>query len=438
MLSLPHKRLIVLAGCIWFYLFSGGGHQALADDFQPLKHGYRDISFPRKTGSDGGPTSSKPQSKLWWNDGLWWGVMWSTAGDAYHIFQLDSLQHRWLDTQVPVDERNRSRADALWDGTRLYLISHIATQEGLPAPGQGARLYRYSYAPDTKTYTLDNGFPVNDISGGTAESVTLAKDSRGRLWITYVESGNVMINHSMGDDHTWATPFSLAEMTNIDSLARVSPDDISAVISFEGRIGVMWSNQRRTGFYLAVHEDPEEPGMNWGIVSPYSASTDDHINLAACTGSGIGALFAVVKVDIGPEIILLKCSTGRNILDPDNWEIYRVFDKEADSPSRSILVVDEENRQIYVICRMIPDRRTREIYYKSADIDNIHFPPGNGKPLISGKDARVNINNPTSTKQCLNHKTGLVVLGANPREGYYYHNFLPLPAAQKNDQKTLH
>ena len=35
------------------------------------------------------PTGSKPESKLWWNDGAWWSSMWSVAGNGFHIFRLE-------------------------------------------------------------------------------------------------------------------------------------------------------------------------------------------------------------------------------------------------------------------------------------------------------------------------------------------------------------
>jgi hypothetical protein len=34
--------------------------------------GYRDFSYPPKTGQNSRPTGEKPESKLWFNDGAWW------------------------------------------------------------------------------------------------------------------------------------------------------------------------------------------------------------------------------------------------------------------------------------------------------------------------------------------------------------------------------
>ena len=35
--------------------------------------GFQGPSYP--AGSSGPPTTSKPESKLWWNDGFWWASM---------------------------------------------------------------------------------------------------------------------------------------------------------------------------------------------------------------------------------------------------------------------------------------------------------------------------------------------------------------------------
>src|SRR6476469_3965001 len=116
--------------------------------------GYLGASY---TGSTD-PTESKPESKLWFNDGTWWAVLYDSASTDFHIFRLDLAGHTWVDTGTPVDDRPTSRADTLWDGTHLYVASHIYSTS--PAIGYPGRVYRYAYDSGSKTYTLDSGFPV--------------------------------------------------------------------------------------------------------------------------------------------------------------------------------------------------------------------------------------------------------------------------------------
>src|SRR4051812_38460748 len=46
-----------------------------------------DIGFqgPSTTNAGTSPTGSKPESKLWWNDGFWWASMWDVRTKDFHI-----------------------------------------------------------------------------------------------------------------------------------------------------------------------------------------------------------------------------------------------------------------------------------------------------------------------------------------------------------------
>src|SRR3954453_16218005 len=66
-----------------------------------------------------GPTAAKTQSKLWFNDGVWWGILFDGSSEGYQIYRYDGARGSWNDTGTLVDARNTSRADALWDGPHL-------------------------------------------------------------------------------------------------------------------------------------------------------------------------------------------------------------------------------------------------------------------------------------------------------------------------------
>jgi uncharacterized membrane protein len=114
--------------------------------------GYRDFSYSNTADkSTTGPTSEKPQSKLWFNDGAWWGVMFNRTAEEYRIYRYDRSAHQWSDTGTVVDERNNSKADALWDGGRLYVAT---AGQNRTNSADAARILRYSYDPGTKRYSL--------------------------------------------------------------------------------------------------------------------------------------------------------------------------------------------------------------------------------------------------------------------------------------------
>src|SRR5262245_61031981 len=60
---------------------------------------------PQYTGAGTTPTESKPESKLWFNDGHWWGSLWSTSAQAFRIHRLNFPTHAWIDTGVALDTR---------------------------------------------------------------------------------------------------------------------------------------------------------------------------------------------------------------------------------------------------------------------------------------------------------------------------------------------
>src|SRR4029453_9815138 len=67
--------------------------------------GFRDQPFG---GAGVAPTGSKPESKLWSNDGAWWASMWN--GQGFDIFKLSIATQSWTDTHVQLDSRSGTRA----------------------------------------------------------------------------------------------------------------------------------------------------------------------------------------------------------------------------------------------------------------------------------------------------------------------------------------
>jgi hypothetical protein len=350
-----------------------------------LAAGYRDFSYPEDTGSNSRPTGEKPESKLWFNDGVWFGVLWSTPFNAYRIHKLDLTTQTWLDTGTVVDTRSKTRSDVLSDGTRLYIASHVYSGSGAPSTKSSdwGRLYRFTYNAGTKTYTLDSGFPVN-VTGGKSETLVLAKDTTGTLWVTYVESNQVLVNRSLnGNDKTWGTPFALpggaldnSEVVyNSDGTVTVKvTDDISTIVAYNGHVGILWSHQTYnvdspnadpnfhsggywcgTGHFdavkcakdsrtaadadhltsitmnFAVHDDGTDPSA-WSHDEIYTASGDDHISLKAYDGH----VYAAYKeAGLTKQIGLLDCDAAasgcRNKADWKHYPVYKRKDNNGNS-----------------------------------------------------------------------------------------------------------
>ena len=374
-----------------------------------------DIGYegPPSTGSGSAPTASKPESKLWWNDGFWWASLWDTASADFHIFKLDQATQTWMDTGVALDDRPSTRADILWDaaGGKLYVASHRFSES--PASGYPSRLYRYSYDAATDTYTRDSGFPVT-INNFRTETLVIDKDSSGQVWATWVQGGKVWVNASVCNpacnDASWGTAFTL-------NPANVSSDDISSLIAFGGdKIGVMWSNQSTSTDSFAVHLDSAADDA-WTIENALQGPglADDHINLKTDSS---GRVYAAVKTSKSGSadpltMLLVRSAAG-------SWSSH-VFGLKRDHHTRPIVLLDEANGLVRMFATAPEAGGT--IYQKTSPMSSISFAGGLGTPIV--KDADNQVNNVTSTKRNLDASTDLVVL-AHSEALRYFHNFVSL------------
>lgn len=383
--------------------------------------GYEDFAFgPGVETVENKATAQKPESKLWYHDGIWWATLYGADIRAHHIHRLDMATQVWVDTGVAVDERARSRQDVLWTGETLYMVSRY---DGAPAE---ARLLRYHYVAEAQAWTLDPGFPV-PISGGGTESMTIAKDSSGALWIAYTLNGQVWANQSLGDDATWGDPFvvPVAEGTS------VSLDDIAGVQVLPGAMGVFWSNQITEKFYFAVHADGTlgSVPLGWTLETAAEGSkiADDHFNMKL---GNDGRLFVAVKTSRRGATDTL---VGLLVRAPDGgWSRLHPVTTVEFNPTRPLCLLDEVARLVHVFYS--PNQTN--VYYKSSNLDSISFPGGSGAPFITS--ARVGgINNPTSTKQSVSAPTGLVVVAATSETKTYWHNAIsPRAPTPPPDEST--
>lgn len=440
-LARPGRIVVAMAmvvGSLTALLPTQGARAATGD------YGYADQVY---SGVSNPPTADKPQSKLWFNDGLWWANMWTASG--WHIFRLERSTNSWVDTGTVVDSRGTTSSDALWDGSKLYIGSQYVTiSDGSttkPSQTQSARLYRYSYSPATKTYSLDAGFP-STISTNSSESLTIDKDTTGRVWATWTKvSGSstagytsaVYVNSS-ADGSSWGTPMVVpATGTN----AKVAPDDISAVVSYGksspngGRIGVMWSNHLDDSVYWATHKDGDPVGTWTGSVAIRgSKQPDDHMNLKSIDADAQGRVVAAVKTSLDelstskstdPQINVLTFKPGTG-----SWSSVP-FGTLADCHTRPLVMLDSTNSEIHVFATGPTESgcaysgKPGTIYEKTASLDNPVFASGRGTPVIRDV-ASANMNNATSTKQSVTSASGLVVLASNNTTKRYWHADLAL------------
>ncbi|MGH3665955.1 MAG: Ig-like domain-containing protein [Egibacteraceae bacterium] len=359
--------------------------------------GFQAHSFEAFKPTSGPLTGEKPESKLWYHDGAWWAAMLSPAANGAHtIHRLDN--GTWTDTGVLIDDRVVSKEDVLSLGDMLYIVSR-----------KSWKLRRYQYV--NGRYVLDDGYPRAVPSGG--ETLTLARDTQGSLWLAWEGSNEVRVAHSTNEGASWSTAV-LA--TN------VSGDDIAAVIAFTDgtgpAIGVMWSNQNAGTQLFAVHRDGAATDA-WTVEEALKGSgeADDHINLKTYQGR----VFAVVKTSkknaADPLIRLLLRS-------PDGaWSQRPVATvEEGNTRPITMLHIDAVEEQLYVFMTIGEGSGARGISYKKASLPNLVGGGGFPDPAVAfirGPNDDV-INNATSMKANGTAESGIVVLATS--ETHYWWN----------------
>lgn len=379
------------------------------------------------------PTGRKTEaSKLWFNDGVWWGVLFRISRDAFTINRYDAKNSDWVDTGVVVDDRNDSQADMLWAGDHLYAL----TGGKDPRSDKDAIvLVRMSYDRGSGSYRMDSGFPVQLESTGS-EVFTIARDETGELWMTLTRDRKVFVAHSLGDDHAWTKP----EVLPVPEASAIADDDISSVVAYDGHIGVMWSDQRAGAMYWASRPTGTADA-SWTVTAAVQgpALADDHVNLKALHDDPAGLVVAAIKTsrndlpsaDPDDPLILVM------VLQQDGTWARHVASTVKENETRPILEIDTDHRTMYLVASG-PCCSGGTIYYKSTSLDRIDFQPGRGAVLMRHGNASA-LNNPSATKQSINGETGLLVLAADDEAQVYMHAALPLtgPAVPKPSAAPL-
>jgi PKD repeat protein len=397
------------------------------------------------SGASNPPTSDKPQSKLWWNAGSWWADMWNT-GTGWSIFRLDRTTETWVNTGIVNDTRGSTLSDTLWDGSHLYIASHVVTVSTDATPkvsvsGQPAKLYRYSYSGGT--YTLDSGFPTV-ITNNSSESMTIDQDTTGAIWATWTQvTGNsttgftntVYVNDSAPGGVSWATPF-VVPVSN----PHPAPDDISAVVAYGNKkIGLMWSDQLTGSVWWATRTDGTVPtaSSSWNFQPAIQGKgqADDHLNLKTLQADTSGRVFAAVKTSLNdtssnknlPQLLLLVFKPGTGSFTNSTISVV------GDCVSRPQIVLDTQNNLVRAFQTAPPTSVSGcaysgvagSIYEKTASMDNPVFGSGRGTPVIQSASSS-NMNDVTTTKQSVNNTTGIVVMASDNVAKRYWFSDRPL------------
>jgi hypothetical protein len=377
-----------------------------------------DFTGPSYGSTASDPTGFKDESKLWHHDGTWWSVMYDSGVGDYFIYKLDKNTQVWSKTSTVLDTRASAHADVLFDGTKLYVLSHVFKETAAVGATSVANLYRLSYSGGN--WTLDTGFPRTAFRG-QMEEATLAKDTTGRLWATWVEGETVKYVTS-ADGTTWSAA---ADLPGPEAGAnRLTTDDVSTIAAYNGKVGIMWSAQQPNGFgtttfYLASHTDgAATTAWTTEIAQTAAALADDHVSLAATPD---GTLRAAVKTSLpnGTDpIVKLLTRTPAGV-----WSSATAWQK-SDGVTNPLLVIDSTHSTAIVFATS--QDGGGDILRKTASLSSPSFPVGVGEVAIDDTAAGSVLNHSTSTKQAVTSATGLVVQASDDSDRTYWHHWDPL------------
>jgi hypothetical protein len=373
------------------------------------------------------PTTSTAQSKLWFNDGRWWGALFGTT-DRLTIFTLDPTTQVWADTGTLIDERPVADADMLSTGAHLWAVSGGSR----PSDNHAIRVRRFTYDPKERRYIADADFPVTIRPSGASPAV-IAIDSTDTVWVAYVADGQVWVSHTLSAPLFWSSPVALP----VPEAAVDLPDVASIVAYGPGRIGVAWTNQR-SGVYFSSHDDgaPEDAWSPAESILP-GALPDPQLNVTTYPtdpdGTGVVAAVATTadQSDTGRSLDALTLLAARDA--NGLWQT-SVFGLVRDRHTRPIVLVDPTARTISVAATSPGSGGA--IYYKRTSLDRIEFDTGVGQLLISDP-TDTTIDNVTAAKGALDAGAGLLALASDRTTGRYFHGVVDLgggaPAADPAD-----
>ena len=341
-----------------------------------------DLVTPLTDLSVSATTGEKPQSKVWTYAGQWWTALPSSSGTI--LYRLDDTT--WTNI-LTLSSVTNTHADVKISGS----VAHILLYSGV-----NSQLVSVEYVPATHTYQLWSGRPAaaNITLDSAPETASMDVDSNQRMWVAWNASTEIKICWSDSPYATWSSPITLA--------SGVTTDDICAVKTFNGNIGVLWSNQDTQRFGFKVHVAGTDPNIWSADEVPASQSAqniglgmaDDHMNIAAASD---GTLYAAVKTSYDtsgyPKIaMLVRRPAG-------TWDDLYEVDQAG---TRGIALLNELEGTITIV--YTSSEGNNNIIYKQSALSPISF--GSRQTLITG-----GINDATSTKQ--NYTDSVVILGSN-------------------------
>ncbi len=304
---------------------------------------------------------TKPsQSRIWYNAAQqrWDALMPKhdggiSASDHYILKDVPGTQ---TFTEVELEDRDFGRPDAFWDEAsgKLYVLS---------SHPESSEFWRLGYDADGDSYNFEVGvqgagvevFGIthpDDCIGGNSPA-TIYVTPNGHVWVAAMKDADgLQIQHSQDGGATWLPePITLdpSAQLGVTTWTHFENQDATYVGLFAGENGEF--SKPTTNHYWYIDQDADPTiAANWvddssNIPPPTgNEQSDDHVGAAR---DAAGNQYFVTKTEGGgptdPLIKLYKRTPA------GEWTQYTVTTtQEAPEESRPSIVIDDNNREIYI------------------------------------------------------------------------------------------
>ena len=269
------------------------------------------------------PTADKPQSKTWFAGGAWWALLPRKSGPSLWQRTGNGWKEETEVTRLLAGAPGR--ADVWFDSDGASAVALAGRELAVLRLSRQGESWRPAVLA---RWTVAGNLPV--------ETATIARDGTGHWWIAAPVSREVLVWNSP-DAVAWSAPHVIGK--------GMDQDDICAVTTLRGGVGVIWSDQRAGAVYFRRHRDSRPPDQ-WDDPETAEAgnrTADDHINTALTAD---GTLWVATKNSVDavgkPQHVLrLRSPEGR-------WRniSYAILGKEL-APSRPIVAVAPDLTTVY-------------------------------------------------------------------------------------------
>jgi hypothetical protein len=277
------------------------------------------------------------------------------------------------------------------------------------------RISQLHFDAKTARFEIEPDLPITLTAAGVIDPI-LARDSKGILWLAYVDQGRLILRHSEANVWHWS-PAAVAPMP----AASVASGAIraAALTSDGGRVTLVWNHVADDVLEVAQHVDGADPATWSADTVPVPGLMNAPGGFSVRTVAAAGGSRAFVAFELAPDRSLkanpLAPGAVVMIRDVDgSWSNVQLA-RVKDHFSTPVLAVDEHNRILVAVAFVTS---TGTIAFKQSPLDAVTFESGAGTDLIASS-TDPGLRDPTSTKQSIDLTAGLVVLGAADGIGHY-------------------